>query len=687
MQISPTLNGMNSKSRRQILLTGIALLLLSSIFAPGAAKAFVYIPTITDVSSKLVTINEVTNWLDAQHPHLVVLEVSKSGEFAKGHLPQSQHIWRSDYQAKGYPYRGICPTREEMETLLGHLGVETNDTIVLYDECGNVNAARVWWMLSRYGHPNICIMDGGKHGWAAAGFQLDSSLTKPIPTHYTFTGTPHEEMYASKEMVEKALHDSTILILDVRTTSEYSGEEVKNGAMRGGHIPGSIFLNYNNAVIYKNDLALGLKSLNELVALYKAKGITPNKSIIVYCHTGMRSAHTTFVLKEILHFPDVKNYDGSWVEWSYFPELPLELGASTETPIASAETEANVIASPTPNKSYWTIIKESYRNYWSYLVSEVSMSYDYKPKWQNFFYALILLSLFFYGMELFAPWRKNQNMIRKDFWLDAFYMFFNVFLFGLIFYFALENVLVEGFNDLLGMIGIKNLLALKVYTLPVWAYYIILFLVADFIQWNVHRLLHRVPWLWEFHKLHHSVEEMGFAAHLRFHWMETLVYKGIQAIPLTMLGYNLADLFVLHIFNLAWGHFNHANITVSGRTSGGILGGMIGLGLGLLYTDGGLVVVGCVAGAMAFGAFALGSVMKYLFNSPEMHIWHHAHDLPEERKYGVNFGLSLAIWDYLFGTAYIPHDGRDIKLGFDELETYPKSFLGQITSGFLKAKK
>ncbi|HHG86035.1 MAG TPA: hypothetical protein ENJ82_14905, partial [Bacteroidetes bacterium] len=78
---------MNSKSRRQILLTGIALLLLSSIFAPGAAKAFVYIPTITDVSSKLVTINEVTNWLDAQHPHLVVLEVSKSGEFAKGHLP------------------------------------------------------------------------------------------------------------------------------------------------------------------------------------------------------------------------------------------------------------------------------------------------------------------------------------------------------------------------------------------------------------------------------------------------------------------------------------------------------------------------------------------------------------------------------------------------------------------------
>jgi len=239
-------------------------------------------------------------------------------------------------------------------------------------------------------------------------------------------------------------------------------------------------------------------------------------------------------------------------------------------------------------------------------------------------------------LEIIFPWRKQQGRIRKDFWLDGFYMFFNFFLFSLVGYNAISNVAVEAFDDLLGLFGITNLVAIQIGNLSGWAQLLLLFIIADFIQWNTHRLLHRVPWLWEFHKLHHSVKEMGFAAHLRFHWMETIVYKSIQYIPLSMIGFGISDFFIVHIISVAIGHLNHSNLNLT------------------------------------YGP------LKYLVNNPVMHIWHHAKVLPEGR-YGVNFGISLSVWDYLFGTVYIPKDGKDEPLGFPGDESYPKKFFDQIT--------
>jgi sterol desaturase/sphingolipid hydroxylase (fatty acid hydroxylase superfamily) len=149
--------------------------------------------------------------------------------------------------------------------------------------------------------------------------------------------------------------------------------------------------------------------------------------------------------------------------------------------------------------------------------------------------------LFCWLLEIFIPWRKNQKIIRKDFWKDAFYMFFNFFLFSLIAFNALSNVGVELFQNFLDFLQIKNLVALKINTLPSWVQLVIFFLLADFIQWNVHRLLHKSKRLWEFHKLHHSVKEMGFAAHLRFHWMESIIYKSILFIPMSMLGFGILN--------------------------------------------------------------------------------------------------------------------------------------------------
>jgi sterol desaturase/sphingolipid hydroxylase (fatty acid hydroxylase superfamily) len=287
---------------------------------------------------------------------------------------------------------------------------------------------------------------------------------------------------------------------------------------------------------------------------------------------------------------------------------------------------------------YLNIFINGYKGYANYMWSELTFQYDYKPWYENYFYALILVSVLFFVAEAIAPWRAAQPKFRKDFWLDVFYMFFNFFLFSLIGYNAVSDVVVALFNDgLQAAFGITNLVAVEMKHLPYWQVLLIGFVVNDFVQWWTHRLLHRVPALWEFHKLHHSTTEMSFPAHLRYHFMETIVYKSIGYLPMAMLGIGLYDFFIVHIFALTWGHFNHANIKIP---------------LGWL---------------------------KYVFNNPQMHVWHHAKYLPKGEKinYGVNFGLTLSVWDYIFGTAYVPHDGRDIVLGFEGDETFPKDFVAQ----------
>ncbi len=285
--------------------------------------------------------------------------------------------------------------------------------------------------------------------------------------------------------------------------------------------------------------------------------------------------------------------------------------------------------------NYWEVIQNAYGGYARYLWYEVT-----HPHWGNYFYWLIGVSAFFFFVEVLAPWRKAQPVLRKDFWLDFFYMFFNFFLFSLIVFNAASDVVVVFFNELLSGIGVNNLVAFEVMSWPVWAHLLLGFLVRDFVQWWTHRLLHRVSFLWEFHKVHHSVKEMGFAAHLRYHWIETIVYRTLEYLPLALIGIGLRDFFIIHIFTLAVGHFNHSNVK---------------LNLGWL---------------------------KYVFNNPQMHIWHHAKELPSTRRYGVNFGLTLSVWDYLFRTSYIPKEGRDIELGFPDDEHFPKSFQEQAVYGF-----
>jgi sterol desaturase/sphingolipid hydroxylase (fatty acid hydroxylase superfamily) len=282
---------------------------------------------------------------------------------------------------------------------------------------------------------------------------------------------------------------------------------------------------------------------------------------------------------------------------------------------------------------YIEIFKNSYHGYFNYLWKEITHFH-----WENYFYGLIFVSLLVWGLEILFPWRKNQKMFRKDFWLDTFYMFFNFFLLNLIVLIFLSNATSELFNDLLSFINLKlsDFQLLDLDALPFGLGLLIFFVVTDFVQWNTHRLLHYSPFLWNFHKVHHSVKEMGFAAHLRYHWMEPIVYKSLLYIPLAIIGgFNVESVAIVHFSALTIGHLNHAN-------------------LGWDY-----------------------GFMKYIFNNPKMHIWHHAKELPKHVRYGVNFGISLSLWDYIFKTDHVPHEGRDIELGFEGDEKFPKSFIKQ----------
>ncbi|HMC00578.1 MAG TPA: sterol desaturase family protein [Flavobacteriaceae bacterium] len=283
-------------------------------------------------------------------------------------------------------------------------------------------------------------------------------------------------------------------------------------------------------------------------------------------------------------------------------------------------------------EKYIDIIINSYYGYLEYLKDLLIFKYH----WDNYFYGLIILSLVVWFLEIKFPWRKDQPIFRKDFWLDTFYMFFNFFLLNLIVMIALSNTAEAIFNDFLGIFGlsISSFQLFDVDNLPKWVGLLIFFLVSDFVQWNTHRLLHRVPFLWNFHKVHHSVKEMGFAAQFRYHWMEPVVYKSIQYIPLAIIGnYNAQDVAIVYFFAILIGHLNHSN-------------------LGWDY-----------------------GIFKYVLNNPKMHIWHHSKKLPE--RFGVNFGLTLSIWDYLFKTNYIPKNGRDIELGFENDENFPTDFVHQ----------
>ncbi len=269
---------------------------------------------------------------------------------------------------------------------------------------------------------------------------------------------------------------------------------------------------------------------------------------------------------------------------------------------------------------------------WSSIIFDV-------PWYTNYFWGLIVISLIVWLLEMAFPWRKEQSIIRKDFWLDGFYMFFNFFIF---------SIMIDGIYKMLGLvfgeIGLtsKSLAILDISAWAPWLQLLIFFIILDFVQWFTHVLLHKYSFLWRFHKVHHSVKEMGFAAHLRYHWMENILYKPLKTFGVMIIGgFEPNQAYIIHFITIAIGHLNHANIKIT------------------------------------------WGPLKYIFNNPVMHLYHHAYLVPEGRN-GMNYGISLSIWDYIFKTNYIPEDSGTVEIGFEGEDQFPDDFIGQSLSGFGK---
>ncbi|MCW2969860.1 MAG: Rhodanese domain protein [Solirubrobacterales bacterium] len=268
------------------------------------------------------------DWL-AEHLNdesIRIVEVDENPElYAEAHIPGAIGFdWREDLQD---PVRRDFLGPQAFGELFGGHGVSNDHTIVLYGDRNNWFAAYTYWYLKYYGHDKVLLLNGPREKWIADGRATSSELPSYPPV--TFTAQPGDQaIRAYRDEVLAAIEAPTKLV-DVRSPAEFAGEIIspagyeQEGAQRGGHIPGAASVPWAQAVQEDGTF----KSADELRDLYAGKGVLNGDDIIAYCRIGERSAHTWFVLHELLGRDDVKNYDGSWTEWGNLVGVPVEKGA------------------------------------------------------------------------------------------------------------------------------------------------------------------------------------------------------------------------------------------------------------------------------------------------------------------------------------------------------------------------
>jgi sterol desaturase/sphingolipid hydroxylase (fatty acid hydroxylase superfamily) len=238
-------------------------------------------------------------------------------------------------------------------------------------------------------------------------------------------------------------------------------------------------------------------------------------------------------------------------------------------------------------------------------------------------------------LERLFPWRKEQKFFRKQIGQDIFWLIFNGHIAGVLLAY-LTFWIVHQMNFLLfswNFPAPDQLNLLK--AAPEWVQFTAYFVLSDFVEWIIHNLLHRVPGMWEFHKLHHSILELDWIGNFRFHWMEIIIYRAMKYFPLVVLGVEGNIVLLIAIVATLIGHLNHSNLK------------------------------------MDYGIF------RYILNSPRFHIWHHDNIL--QGQHGQNFAIVFSLWDWIFKTAYYPSDKEQPEsLGFENFEKFPKSLFKRL---------
>ncbi len=246
----------------------------------------------------------------------------------------------------------------------------------------------------------------------------------------------------------------------------------------------------------------------------------------------------------------------------------------------------------------------------------------------------VLISLSFVVLERIHPWRKSQPLLRKGLLIDVMHITFNGYIFHRLIYFSLASAVVVWFAGVMQAWGWWGVIKSAVMRdRPLWIQFIFLLLIQDFLKYCVHNLLHRVPFLWQFHKVHHSVQIMDWIGNMRYHWLEVVVYNSLLFLPMSFFGFRPGLFFYTGLIEIIIGHLNHSNLDVDIKW------------------------------------------LRFIVNSPRMHIWHHAADEPQ--AIDKNFGIVFSLWDWIFRTAYMPANRAPKQLGFEGIENYPSHFFSQ----------
>jgi len=282
--------------------------------------------TKDDISSTKLINPKALSDLMGNSDNYRLIQVSPKAIYDNEHLSNAFQLWRPEYGADSEtPYGGMKASRSKMQALLRQLGVTAETTLILYDAKANVDALRLAWVLSYYGYENYKVINGGLQYCKQAGLAITKSIPpRPTESDYNLTSSIASNSLADFHQVMAAIKDTSTLIVDTREDYEFLGQPFisndsihreKKGAATYGSIPSAIHLNWSE--LADLDVDHRIKAKKDLQYNLSRVGITPDKKIILYCQSGSRTTHTYFVLKEILGYPNVKNYDGSWIEWSH----------------------------------------------------------------------------------------------------------------------------------------------------------------------------------------------------------------------------------------------------------------------------------------------------------------------------------------------------------------------------------